>query len=139
MRATYLLDFRGEDGDDGYFGGGVSLRVMRAFSVEIDALRGFGSEQRGIDGLLITIGGDYYSKLAGGGERRFLNPYLGYRFGYARLPGKEDAFTVGGVVGVELLKTRSLSLDADVTGLGFLGDRDAHFAVQPALTVNFAF
>lgn len=139
VRAAYLLDFRGEQGEDGYLGGGLSLRFSRALSVELDALRRFGSEERGIDGLLVTLGSDTYSQLAGGGARPFLNPYLGYRVGYARLPGKEDAFVVGGVAGVGLVQTRWVSLDADVTGLGFFGDRAVHFAVQPALTVNFAF
>jgi hypothetical protein len=138
VRATTLVDLR-DSGTDSYFGGGLSFWRTRALTLEVDALRGFDSDTHGIDGLLVAIGGDFYSARFGGGENRFLNPYLGYRLGYARLPDEEDAFVFGGVVGLELLKTELFTLEADVAGLGFLGDHKAHFAVQPSLGANIAF
>lgn len=138
LRATYLFDIRKDD-EHGYWGGGVSIRFSRAFNIELDALRRVDSDDRGIDAFIATLGGDLFSDFFGAGKRRSFNPYLGYRLGYARFPDKEDAFALGAVLGLELLKTETVTVDLDLTGLGFLGEATPHFGIQPALGVNVAF
>lgn len=139
VRATYVGDYRGDDGGAGYAGGGLSLRLSRAFGVEIDGLRGLDSDTRGLDLFLVTAGGDVFSEFLGDGKRRFLNPYLGLRFGYARFLGHDEG-VAGATLGLELYKSDFLTIDADVRLLGFFfGDPGAHAAVQPSLGANVAF
>lgn len=139
VRGSYVADYRGDDGGGGYLGGGLSLRFSRAVSLEVDGLRGLDSDTRGLDLFLATIGGEVYSEFLGDGKRRFLNPYLGLRGGYARFLGKNEG--VGGVtLGVELFKSEFLLIDADLRLLGFFfGEPGAHAALQPTLGANFAF
>lgn len=139
LRGVFLEDLRGDGVHQGYVGGGISLRAHRGFSLDIDGLRrtSTGSPIKGLDVLLITIGGETFSEFLGNGTRRFANPYLGWRMGYARFTGHSE-FTLGATLGLEIVKTRYFGLDLAVRGLGFIG-RSAHMAVQPELTLNFAF
>ena len=139
MRGLFLEDLRGNNVRQGYWGGGLSLRANRNFSLDIDGLRraSTGSPIKGLDVFLITMGGESYSEFLGNGTRRFGNPFLGWRLGFARFESRNE-FALGGTVGVELVKTRYVGVDLAVRGLGLLGN-SAHLAVQPELTVNFAF
>jgi hypothetical protein len=88
---------------------------------------------------LASIGGEIYSDLLGGGERRYLNPYLGWRAGYARLDSDNQAM-VGATLGVELYRNRWFGLDLETRHyLAFLGDRGAHYLFAPALAARVAF
>lgn len=139
VRGVFLEDFRGDDVRQGYLGGGVSLRFHRAFSLDIDGLRRSraGSPTKGLDVLLLTLGGEIYSEFLGNGARRFLNPFLGWRLGYARFR-EHSEFALGATAGVEIVKTRYVGVDLAVRGIGLLG-KSAHLAVAPELTVGFAF
>jgi hypothetical protein len=139
VRGVFLEDLRGDGVHQGYLGGGLSLRANRHFSLDVDGLRrrSTGSPTNGLDVLLVTIGGELYSEFLGNGGRRFANPYLGWRMGYARFLGKAE-FAIGATVGLEVVKTRYVTVDLAVRGLGLLGD-NSHFAVVPELTVGFAF
>jgi hypothetical protein len=139
LRATFIEDLRGNNVHQGYVGGGISFRANREFSLDLDGLRrtSTGSPIKGLDIVLITIGGEAFSEFLGNGTRRFLNPYLGWRLGYARFEG-ENEFALGGTLGVELLKSRYVGVDLAVRGFGLLG-HSAHFALEPDLTVSFAF
>ncbi len=139
LRGVFLEDLRGDNVHQGYLGGGISLRAHRAFSLDIDGLRqtGTGSPTKGLDVILITMGGETYSEFLGNGTRRFANPYLGWRMGYARFLGHSE-FALGATVGLEVVKTRYLGVDLAVRGIGLLG-KSAHFALAPELTVSFAF
>jgi hypothetical protein len=138
LRAPLLLDFARTE-QPLYAGGGVSARFTRAFSVDLDVLRRFGSDSRGPDALLISAGGEVYSELLGSGERRFLNPYLGFRAGYARLEDHNQAI-VGGTAGIELFKNRWFDLDLETRHyLAFIGPRGAHYLLEPGLSASVAF
>jgi hypothetical protein len=138
LRAPLLLDFGRSDGQL-HAGGGVSARFARAFSIDLDVLRRFGSESRGPDVLLISAGGEVYSDLLGSGERRFLNPYLGFRAGYARIEDHNQAI-VGGTAGIELFKNRWFDLDLETRHyLAFIGPRGAHYLLEPGLAASVAF
>ena len=123
----------------GYLGGGLSFRANRAFSLDLDGLRrtSTGSPTKGLDVFIITMGGETFSEFLGNGARRFINPYLGWRLGYARFEGANE-FVLGGTLGVELVKTRYVGVDLAVRGMGLLG-HSAHLALQPDLTFSFAF
>jgi Domain of unknown function (DUF4349) len=139
VRAVFLGDLRGNDEKRGYLGGGLSFRASRDFSLDLDGLRraSTGSLVKGLDVFLITIGGETFSEFLGNGTRQFLNPYLGWRLGYARFEGKNE-FALGGTLGVELVKTRYVGVDLGARGIGLLG-HSAHFAFEPDLTLSFAF
>ena len=137
LRASYLLDLRGEQGEHGYYGAGISLRKDSAV-LELDGLRRVHQASRGLDALIVTVGADSYSELLGGGRRRTFNPYLGLRLGYARFPAAEDAFVFGASLGLELYKSSTVRLDAGARALGFLSSK-LHLGVTPALGVNLAF
>ena len=139
LRGIFLEDLRGNSVHQGYLGGGISLRINRSFSLDVDGLRrrSTGSPTKGLDVLLLTMGGEAFSQFLGNGTRRFANPYLGWRMGYARFEGRSE-FALGATVGLEIVKTRYIGVDLAVRGLGLIG-KSAHLAVQPELTVSFAF
>lgn len=117
----------------------MSLRLDRRTSLDVEGFRGLGSDTSGVDLLLLTLGADVYSEFLGAGQRRWFNPYLGLRAGYARLLG-DDEFAAGGTLGVEIFKSDVVTVEIDgrVYGL-FGGDAGAHLVVQPALGANLAF
>jgi hypothetical protein len=139
LRLAFAEDMRGNNARQSYLGGGISLRANRAFSLDLDGLRrtSTGSPIKGLDIFMITMGGESYSEFLGNGTRRFANPYLGWRLGYARFLGNNE-FALGATVGLELVKTRYLGVDVAVRGIGLIG-HSAHLAVEPDLTIRFAF
>lgn len=138
LRLPALVDF-GASASRGYVGGGLSLRFSRAFSLDLDLLKHPGSEMRGADAILATLGGELYSERLGGGERRFLNPYLGWRAGYARF-GQDNQALIGATIGLELYKNQWFGVDAEARNyLAFVGDRGAHYVLNPALSARIAF
>jgi len=139
LRASYLGDFRGDDGRAGYLGAGLSLRFSRYFSLDLEGLRGTDSDTSGLDLFLLTAGGEFYSEFMGEGNREWFNPYLGFRAGYARFLRRNEA-AAGGVVGVEILRTEVVTVEAETRVYGFFGSSaGGHLGVQPALGVNVAF
>ncbi|HET7542628.1 MAG TPA: DUF4349 domain-containing protein [Polyangiaceae bacterium] len=138
LRLPSLIDF-GQAAGHGYVGGGLSLRFSRAISLDVDFFEHPGSDAHGPDAILATLGGELYSERLGGGERRFLNPYLGWRVGYARLAQDNQAL-LGATVGVELYKNDWLIIDAEARNyLAFIGDRGAHYLLNPALSATIGF
>jgi hypothetical protein len=141
LRLTELTDFRGEQGNTSYVGAGLSATISRHFALHLDGLRqsGTGSPTRGLDVLLLTMGGEMYSDFLGGGQRKFLNPYLGYALGFAHFTGDSEAL-VGITAGVDLFKSKAFVLDVEARGLVFLfGSNGSHAAVQPVMGASVAF
>ena len=138
LRVVSLSELRGERSTVSAFGGGVAVGVGRGGNVELDALRRDGSRSHGPDVVLLTVGGDVYSDFLGGGQRRFLNPYLGLRAGYARVAGADD-FACGGTVGIELFKSRYATIDADLRVLGLFGKPGSELGLEPTVGANVAF
>jgi len=138
LRLPALIDF-GQGGGTGYVGGGFSLRFSRGFSFDLDILEHPGSNEHAPDVILATLGGEVYSDRLGGGERHFFNPYLGWRAGYARFDHDNQAL-VGATIGVELYKNDWLGIDAEARNyLAFIGDRGAHYVLNPALSAAISF
>lgn len=137
-RLVSLHEFRGERGTVSALGGGVAVGIGRAGNIELDALHRLGSTSHGPDIVLVTAGGDLYSDFLGGGQRRYLNPYLGLRAGYARITGS-DYFACGGTIGVELFKSRYATIDTDLRVLGLFGESGSELGLEPTLGAIFAF
>jgi hypothetical protein len=138
VRAPLLLDLGRQD-DPLHFGGGVSVRFARSFSLDLDILRRQGSDERGPDVITATAGGEVYSDLLGHGQRKFLNPYLGFRAGYGRFDGHHRAL-VGGTAGLELFKNRWFDLDLETRHyLAIGGELAPHYVLVPALSASMAF
>ena len=139
LRLTALGDVLGAGGSQSYLGAGVSLRLSRHFSVDVDGLRGTHSSSQGLDLFLATLGGELYSDFLGAGRRKWFNPYLGLRGGYARRLGKNE-IAAGGSLGVEIFKVQFLTVELDGRVYGMFGSSaGAHMALQPTLGANIAF
>jgi hypothetical protein len=138
LRLPALLDL-GKRDSQGYFGGGLSVRFSRAISLDLDLLKRPTSHERGPDAVLASIGGEIYSDLLDGAERRYLSPYLGWRAGYARFDHDNQAL-LGATLGLELYKSRVLGFDVEARNyLAFGGERGAHYLLSPALAACVAF
>jgi hypothetical protein len=139
LRLTYLADFRGDEGDADYLGAGVAVRWSRNFSLDIHGLRNANRDTKGLDIFMATLGGEVYSELLGGGNRKWFNPYLGFRLGYAHFAGEDEALA-GATLGTEIYKSKMLVLELEARALGFIfGGDGAHIGVQPSLGASFAF
>ena len=144
VRATMLFDLRSETQRYGYLGAGLSIQFKpfgRALTFDIDiAHAAMTDAPTGSNyAYLFLTGFDLYSDLLGGGRRKFLNPYLGFRTGYAITNGLGD-FAFGGVVGVDLIKTKAVLLDLHARVLGLVGnDQGPHVMLGPELGFGFAF
>ena len=141
LRLSYARNLGGDFGTEDFFGPGLSIRFSRYFSVDVEGLpsvtRGYGGED--FDLFLATVGGEIYSEFLGGGRRRFFNPYLGARAGYARFLTL-DQVAVGGVLGLEIIKTPLFVLDLEARSyLLFSSGDQAHALVQPGVSFNVAF
>jgi hypothetical protein len=148
-RGVILYDLRGPGQTYGYAGGGLSfawkdvlgIKFSRAFVVDVDLAHaaftnGPPSSSYAFLGL---VGSELYSGLLGGGRRTFLNPYLGWRMGFAETEARGD-FAIGGVVGLDLLKTKNVILDAHLRALGLVGsDLGAHAVLAPGLGLSVSF
>lgn len=140
FRAPYLLDLEPGGASSGYFGGGLSALIARTFNLDLDLLtRTDAAERDGVDLLLASAGVELYSNRLGGGRRRLLNPYLGFRVGYANL-SSDDALLLGGSLGLEIMRTSVVVLDLQARAYALVGaERGTHVLLQPALALNFAY
>ncbi|HEX6766559.1 MAG TPA: DUF4349 domain-containing protein, partial [Polyangiaceae bacterium] len=91
-----------------YAGGGISIAWPRVFSVDLDLLTSLEENRSGtIDFYVFTVGTELYSDLLGGGTRTFLNPYIGFRAGFAHAPN-QSFLPLGGTLGVDVYKTNGV-------------------------------
>lgn len=138
LRLPALIDF-GKKSTEGYVGGGFALRFNPTISLDLDLFKRPDSKQRGPDAVLASVGSAIYSELLGGGERRYLNPYLGWRVGYARFD-TDNQVLLGATLGLELYKNRWFGLDVEARNyLAAGGARGAHYLLTPALAARVAF
>ncbi len=144
IRTSMLFDLRSETQRYGYIGGGFSVQFKpfaRAITLDVDIAHAAMTDRpTGSDYAYLFLAGiDLYSELLGGGRRKFFNPYLGFRTGYAITNGLDD-FAFGGVVGVDLIKTKVALLDLSARVLGLVGNAQGpHIAVGPTVSFSFAF
>ena len=95
-------------------GGGVTLMASREGSFDFEMLAPHGADPRS---YLFTFATGVYSDFLGGGNRRFGNPYIGFRFGGAKMNG-HGAFAYGADVGVELLRHKLFLVEISGRALG---------------------
>jgi hypothetical protein len=139
VRASYLHDFRGDDGDAGYLGAGLNAGLGPQIALEVMGFRALDSDTSGLDGLFVTLSGRVYSEYLGNGARETFNPYFELRGGYARFVGKDEVL-LGGGVGLEIFKTETFLVDSELRAYALFGsDRGGHLGLEPSVGVNFAF
>ncbi len=138
LRGVALAEALGQNPASASFGAGFVVGAGRAFNLEVDALKQPNSAGSGLDATIVTLGGDAYSDLLGGGQREFLNPFLGLRAGYARVNGANNV-AVGANLGLELWQTKYATFDADVRVLGLFGKGSSELGLEPTLGASVAF
>jgi hypothetical protein len=143
LRATVLLDVPPRSFADhatAFAGGGLSLQWTRRFDIDVDFLKDLSRSRSGaVDFYVMTLGTAFYSDYLGAGKRKLLNPYFGFRTGYAHAPGR-SLFPLGGTLGIELYKSERLRLGFDARVYAMLGRKQGpDFVVQPALGLNIAY
>ena len=85
------------------------------------------------------MGAAFYSDYLGGGQRRTLNPYIGFRTGYAHAPG-QSLFPLGGTLGLDLYKSERVLFGIEARACAMIGrDHGPEFMLEPALGLNFAY
>jgi hypothetical protein len=139
LRFGYLRDLRGDAGSEGYVGAALSVGFTQAFSIEVGGYRSTAFDTSGVDAVLVTLGGRFYSEYLGNGDRKFLNPYVHARAGYARFLSLNEA-VVGAGLGLELVKTEWLTIDVEGRGSVLFGSKaGGHVGVEPTLGASVAF
>ncbi|MGE3544989.1 MAG: DUF4349 domain-containing protein [Kofleriaceae bacterium] len=117
------------------YGGGITIHIKRFLTFDLDAFPARRNETRTVVG---SVGGAMYSGLLGGGQRRFLNPYLGLRVGYGYLSG-EYAAVLGGEIGLELFKHKYLQIGIAARAVAFLREEHTDVALQTQLGFEVPF
>jgi hypothetical protein len=139
LRFGYLRDLRGDAGSQGFVGVALSVGFTQAFSIEAGGYRSTAFDTSGVDAVLVTLGGRFYSEYLGNGERPYLNPYLHARAGYARFLSRNEA-VVGAGLGLELLKLEWLTIDLEGRGSVLFGSKaGGHVGAEPSLGASVAF
>jgi hypothetical protein len=147
LRGLSSVDVR-ESGTNGYLGTGLTLRLpssggetSRGFILDVDVLRACCKTrpERSAWGYDILVGFDLYSDALQAGRRRWLNPYLGARVGFAQTQDRGD-FAAAGVFGLEIFKTSALMIDLQARAMAMVGNPDGpHAAIQPSLGFDLGF
>lgn len=141
VRLSYARILGGNPAAADFVGPGLSVRFSRHFSLDVEGLPDAASDYDGsdFDLILVTMGGELYSEFLGGGERKYLNPYLGVRGGFASFLGQSE-IVLGGSLGLELVKLKELTLDLDLRSYALFADgAETHGVLQPALGLSVAF
>lgn len=121
-------------------GGGFAMHLFfRVYTLELELYESKPDGGAGADesmAVITTVGGAMYSDFLGRGERKFGNPFLGFRTGYGYLDSHR--WVVQAEAGVELVKTKRFMLDASVRLTGLIGeDVDAAAIVGGSAVVAF--
>jgi Domain of unknown function (DUF4349) len=102
-------------------GAGVTMMFSRWFSLDFEILPQKDLQPRS---YFFTAATGLYSDFLGGGERRFFNPYIGFRLGTAKLDGY-GAFTYGADIGLELVRFRLFLVEIQGRAMGLWYDRSS--------------
>lgn len=147
LRGVSFVDMR-ETGTSGYLGSGLSIRLPRSggsnargLILDVDIMRTCckARPERSNWAYDILLGYDLYSEALDHGRRRWLNPYLGARVGFAQTQDRGD-FAAAGVFGLEIFKSSALMIDIQARAMALVGNPDGpHAAVQPSIGFDLGF
>ena len=87
--------------------------------------------------VIATFGAALYSSYLRDGRRRWLNPYVGGRFGYGYLGGEGSAL-IAGELGIELFKHKYLLVDTSLRAVAFVRS-NAEAGLQGTLGLSVPF
>lgn len=136
-RALVLFDLASGADRARFAGGSLGFAFKRSLGFDVAVLRELGKG----DGSLFyaSFGGEMYSDYLGAGQRRWLNPYLGFRGAYLHHQGLHEA-AVGGTLGVELWRSELLLVDVQARGYAaFASKLGLHGLVEPGIGLSVAF
>lgn len=115
-------------------GGTIQFPGPGRFSIDLDVFKQ--AEDEGSASVMLTTGAALYSDFLGRGRRRFLNPYVGFRAGYAHLDGSK--FVAVAEAGLELVKSSRFLVDSNVRAVGFFGE-NSRAGIVAGLSAVIAF
>lgn len=146
LRVGYALDFWRKTAprsdqltSTGLFTAGLSIEGDSAFRLDIDVFRNPNTSGGGVDGAIAAFGGKAYSQFLGDGQKRWLEPYLDWRLGYARLSGYNEG-VAGAGIGLDIYKTERVVITADARLHAlFFSKIGGHALFQPTLSASTAF
>ena len=101
-------------------GGGVTVMGSRAARLDLEVLAARDGDPRS---YLFTFAAGLYSDFLGGGRRRFGNPFIGVRFGGAKMNGL-GAVAYGVDAGVELLRYKMFLVEVTGRAVGLWYNRE---------------
>lgn len=87
-------------------------------------------------GVMATLGTGAYGRSTGDGARTWLNPFIGFRVGYAHLGN--HAFVASGELGVEIFKSKGVALSASMRPSATLG-KDSQLLLESGGSLSVAF
>jgi hypothetical protein len=128
-----LLDPRGRTRTR--YGGGGSIRVSRYLTFDLELFPETGGDTRTV---IASIGTALYSDFFGFGKRRFLNPYLGARFGYGYLSGQSGVLAAG-ELGVELYRQPLLLVEASLRAYVLSHDPNTEAGIEGIVGISVPF
>lgn len=137
VRGSLLFDLGSDAEPSNFGGGGLSFSFTRSFGFDVTLMRSMGGDDTQL--FQASLGGELYSDYFGGGRRRWLNPYLGFRGAYLYYHSLHEA-ALGATLGLELLRSDMLVVDAQVRGYAaFASKLGLHALVEPGIGLSAAF
>ncbi|HEY6722950.1 MAG TPA: DUF4349 domain-containing protein [Polyangiaceae bacterium] len=136
-RGVVLFDLASAAAPERFAGGGLGFAFKRAFGFDVAVLRASGDEAVSL--FFASFGGEMYSDYLGGGRRRWLNPYLGFRGAYLHHQDLHEA-ALGTTLGLELWRSEWMLVDAQLRGYAaFASKLGLHALVEPGIGLSIAF
>ena len=137
LRGSLLFDLGSDAEPNSFGGGGLAFSFQRSFGFDVALMHDLGDDD--INVFYASIGGEVYSDYLGGGRRRWLNPYLGFRGAYLHHQGLHEA-ALGATVGIELWRSDMLLFDIQARGYAaFASELGLHALLEPGLGLHMAF
>jgi hypothetical protein len=87
-------------------------------------------------GVIATMGTGRYGRSTGDGARRWMNPFVGARMGYAYID--RNAFVVSGEIGLEIFKSAGVALSASLRPSALIG-KDSEVILESGSSLSIAF
>jgi len=142
VRGVVLFDLGSQVEPRNYAGAAFSYLFSRSLGFDAALLRSLDGPETNL--FSVSLGGDFYSDYLGGGERRYLNPFLGFRSAYLHraYQGEDDLHeaALGVTLGLEVVRTEHVLLDVQGRGYAAFASRlGLHAVVEPSLGLSAAF
>lgn len=109
----------------------LTILTLKETTTKKDADADDSSNPSAAGSSILMIGHNYYSSIMGSGGNTYMNPFAGVSYGYSRL-FSSSLFTVGGTIGLELVKWPWLTWSISSNFMGFYSSRNGGTATMYA-------